>query len=45
MLGVTANMLLYLEGLARSSAIEATLVMCLIPVFTFGLSDLITMPS
>jgi drug/metabolite transporter (DMT)-like permease len=34
-LGVTANMLLYLEGLARSSANEATLVMCLIPVFTF----------
>ena len=37
-LGVTANMLLYLEGLARSSAIEATLVMCLIPVFTFGIA-------
>lgn len=37
-LGVTANMLLYLEGLARSSANEATLVMCLIPVFTFGIA-------
>lgn len=37
-LGVTANMLIYLEGLARSSAIEAVLVMCLIPVFTFGIA-------
>ncbi len=37
-LGVTANMLLYLEGLARSSANEAVLVMCLIPVFTFGIA-------
>jgi drug/metabolite transporter (DMT)-like permease len=39
-LGVTANMLLYLEGLSRSSANEATLVMCLIPVFTFGIAAL-----
>lgn len=37
-LGVTANMLLYLEGLAHSSANEATLVMCLIPVFTFAIA-------
>lgn len=37
-LGVTANMLLYLEGLARSSANEATLMMCLIPVFTFAIA-------
>ncbi len=37
-LGVTANMLIYLEGLARSSANEASLVMCLIPVFTFGIA-------
>jgi len=40
-LGVTANMLLYLEGLARSSANEATLVMCLIPVFTFGIAAVV----
>lgn len=40
-LGVTANMLLYLEGLARSSANEATLVMCLIPVFTFGITAVV----
>jgi drug/metabolite transporter (DMT)-like permease len=39
-LGVSANMLLYLEGLERSSANEATLVMCLIPVFTFSIAAL-----
>jgi len=39
-LGVSANMLLYLEGLKRSSANEATLVMCLIPVFTFSIAAL-----
>ncbi len=39
-LGVTANMLLYLVGLSHSSANEATLIMCLIPVFTFALAAL-----
>jgi drug/metabolite transporter (DMT)-like permease len=39
-LGVSANMLLYLEGLSRSSANEATLIMCLIPVFTFSAAAL-----
>lgn len=40
LLGVSANQLLYLSGLARSSAVEAGLVMCLIPVFTFVLAAL-----
>jgi len=35
LLGVVVNMTLYLEGLARSTAVNAGLVMCLIPVFTF----------
>lgn len=34
-LGVAANQLLYLEGLSRSNATHAGLVMCGIPVFTF----------
>jgi drug/metabolite transporter (DMT)-like permease len=38
LLGVTVNMSLYLEGLKRSTATEAGLVMCLIPVFTFGIA-------
>jgi drug/metabolite transporter (DMT)-like permease len=37
-LGVTANMELYLEGLARSTATNAGLMMCLIPVFTFAIA-------
>jgi drug/metabolite transporter (DMT)-like permease len=37
-LGVTANMTLYLEGLSRSTATNAGLMMCLIPVFTFVLA-------
>jgi drug/metabolite transporter (DMT)-like permease len=37
-LGVALNQALYLEGLARSTPINATLVMCLIPVFTFALA-------
>jgi len=36
-LGVALNQGLYLEGLARSTPINAVLVMCLIPVFTFAL--------
>jgi drug/metabolite transporter (DMT)-like permease len=35
LLGITANMVLYLEGLHRTSATTATLLMGLIPVFTF----------
>lgn len=34
-LGITANMVMYLEGLHRTSATTATLLMGLIPVFTF----------
>jgi drug/metabolite transporter (DMT)-like permease len=37
-LGVTANMVLYLEGLSRSTATNAGLMMCLIPVFTFAIA-------
>jgi len=37
-LGVTANMALYLEGLSRSTATNAGLMMCLIPVFTFAIA-------
>ena len=37
-LGVTANMALYLEGLSRSTATNAGLMMCLIPVFTFTIA-------
>lgn len=40
LLGVTVNMTLYLEGLRRSTAVDAGLVMCLIPVFTFGIAAL-----
>lgn len=39
-LGVGVNQGLYLEGLARSTPVNAVLVMCLIPVFTFGLAAL-----
>ncbi len=38
-LGVTANMILYLEGLTRSTATNAGLMMCLIPVFTFVIAS------
>ena len=34
-LGITINMVMYLEGLHRTSATTATLLMGLIPVFTF----------
>ena len=37
-LGVTANMVLYLEGLKRSTATNAGVMMCLIPVFTFAIA-------
>jgi drug/metabolite transporter (DMT)-like permease len=40
-LGVAANMTLYLEGLKRSSADNATLMICLIPVFTFTIAVLL----
>jgi drug/metabolite transporter (DMT)-like permease len=40
-LGVAANMTLYLEGLKRSTAGNATLMICLIPVFTFSLAVLL----
>ncbi len=38
LLGVAVNQGLFLVGLARSTPINATLVMCLIPVFTFALA-------
>jgi len=40
-LGVAINQGLFLVGLARSTPINATLVMCLIPVFTFALAALV----
>ncbi len=36
LLGVTVNMVLYLEGLQRSTPTNAALIMGLIPVFTFA---------
>src|SRR5690349_1926534 len=36
--GVALNQILYLEGLSRSTPINAALMTCLIPVFTFGLA-------
>lgn len=41
LLGVVVNMTLYLEGLQRSTAVNAGLVMCLIPVFTFAVAALV----
>lgn len=41
LLGVTINMLLFLEGLERSTAINAGLIMPMIPVFTFGVAVLL----
>ncbi len=38
LLGVTLNMVLYLEGLARSTPTNAALIMGLIPVFTFAIA-------
>lgn len=38
LLGISANQLLYLEGLSRSTATNAGLVMCLIPVFTSAIA-------
>jgi drug/metabolite transporter (DMT)-like permease len=38
LLGVAINQGLFLVGLARSTPVNATLVMCLIPVFTFALA-------
>jgi drug/metabolite transporter (DMT)-like permease len=40
LLGVTLNMVLYLEGLARSTPTNAALIMGLIPVFTFAIAVL-----
>jgi drug/metabolite transporter (DMT)-like permease len=37
-LGVSANMILYMEGLARSTATNSALMICLIPVFTFAIA-------
>ena len=41
LLGVTANQVLFLEGLARSTAVNAGVIMCLIPVFTFVLAAIL----
>lgn len=38
LLGVVSNQALYLSGLARSTAVNAGLVMCLIPVFTVAIA-------
>lgn len=40
LLGVVLNQVLFLIGLERSTATNAGLVMCLIPVFTFGIAAL-----
>ena len=40
-LGVAWNQGLYLEGLARSTPLNAALVACLIPVFTYALATLV----
>jgi drug/metabolite transporter (DMT)-like permease len=41
LLGVAVNMLLFLEGLARSTATNAGLLTSLIPVFTFAIAVLL----
>jgi drug/metabolite transporter (DMT)-like permease len=41
LLGVTLNMVLYLEGLARSTPTNAALIMSLIPVFTFAIAVIV----
>ncbi len=38
LLGVGLNQWLYLQGLSRSTAVHAGLIMALIPVFTFGVA-------
>jgi drug/metabolite transporter (DMT)-like permease len=40
LLGVTFNMVLYLDGLSRSTPTNASLLMGLIPVFTFAIAAL-----
>lgn len=40
LLGVTLNMVLYLEGLSRSTPTNAALLMGLVPVFTFTIAAL-----
>ncbi|MEO6709650.1 MAG: DMT family transporter [Planctomycetota bacterium] len=41
LLGITINMVLFLEGLRRSTAINAGLIMPMIPVFTFAIAVLL----
>lgn len=41
LLGVGVNQALFLVGLSRSTAVDTTLVMCLIPVFTFVIAALV----
>ena len=41
LLGVSVNQVLYLNGLERSTAVNAGVLMCLIPVFTFLLAALV----
>ncbi|MEM7518968.1 MAG: DMT family transporter, partial [Planctomycetota bacterium] len=40
-LGVTLNQVLFLQGVAQSTSVNAGLVMCLIPVFTFTIAALV----
>lgn len=40
LLGIVANQGLFLVGLARSSAMDAGVLVCLIPVFTYGVAVL-----
>lgn len=41
LLGISLNQLFFLEGLSRTSAINATILICMIPVFTTGLAVLL----
>jgi drug/metabolite transporter (DMT)-like permease len=45
LLGVVANQVLALEGMSRSTAVNAGLIMTLIPVFTLGLAALFRQES
>lgn len=38
LLGVAVNQALFLEGLQRSTAVNAALIMCMIPVFTYAIA-------
>jgi drug/metabolite transporter (DMT)-like permease len=45
LLGITLNQLMFLEGLSRSTAVNAGLIMCIIPVVTCALAVLLGQES